>query len=76
MTHAFNRYDVVTLLGARAGIPAGAQGQVLGWYRRPSETTYVVAFGEVVLEDVHDDELELVRGETARVVLPGSGDVP
>jgi hypothetical protein len=58
--HTFTRHDVVRLLNERPGARLGELGLVLGCYRRPSETTYVVRFGDTVFEDVHDEELSFV----------------
>ena len=75
----FNRYDIVSLTSDHADVRAGTQGQILGCYRR-RETSWVVAFGDRIVEDLHDDELAFVRSESrlhesrqhkpCRVVVP------
>jgi hypothetical protein len=63
----FSRYDIVSLTRDRAELRAGTQGQVLGCYRRLRETSWVVAFDDRVVEDLHHDELAFVRAEPARI---------
>jgi hypothetical protein len=69
--HDFNHYDVVSLTSDRADLRAGTQVQVLGCYRRLRETSWVVAFDDRIIEDLHEDELAFVRSEHTRTPTTG-----